>query len=82
MPSFEKLSDKKGKLSDIVLHFGIWTGSRVSEMLGDPKGDSYIRNFLLACDSNFPQEFQDLITGVVIRNDPSFFDREEEEPPF
>jgi len=80
MPSIEKIFNAKGTiLADIVLHFGQWTGSRITEMLDDPKGEGYIRNFLLSESSNFPTEFQNNIVGVIERCDPEFLSHGEED---
>lgn len=80
MPNIQKIFNKKGTtLTDIVLHFGQWTGSRITEMLDDPKGAGYIRNFLLSDESKFPTEFQDDIIGVIERCDPDFIHGGEED---
>jgi len=57
-----------GKVKDVQLHFGTWTGLRISEMSNDPRGVSYIRTFLLDKDQKFPETFRKAVRKVFRKN--------------
>jgi len=81
LPPYEKLEDRKGKLSDIVLGFGAWKDWRVSEMLDDSAGQNYIANFILG-KGDFHEDFKNDIIEVCERCGFDVDTEEEEDIPY
>jgi len=79
LPRYEKILNKKKKLVDIVIGFGVWEHCRVSEMLDDPEGQNYICNFILGV-GDFHEDFKKDIIKVCKHNGYEVEEGEEDIP--
>jgi len=68
-----KLIKYEGKVTDVQLLFGAYNGSRISEMVHDPRSINYIK-FLLNEENDFPPKFTKYVKRVFDANYDNFLD--------
>lgn len=67
-PSFDIIMEK-GKVIDVRLKFGSWSGYKVTELLDDPQGQRYIHTWLLSSDNDYPPKLIAAIEEILENNE-------------
>lgn len=67
-PSYDIIL-RKGRVIDVMLKFGSWSGFKITEMMDDPQGQRYVTTWLLNKDNDFPKKLIAAIEEILENNE-------------